>query len=117
MLFRKEGKFKRKEMENLVEEMKFISPVLHLRRAIFSFFGINVEYHVQNKTMQMMYETIYKALVEVGLEDAFTPLDYLNFFCLGKREVAGRDNSFVENSAPANTPQVSFSVFPKQHIV
>ncbi|XP_058210908.1 phospholipase D gamma 1-like isoform X1 [Rhododendron vialii] len=59
----------------------------------------------QNKTMQMMYETIYKALAEVGLEDAFTPLDYLNFFCLGNREVAGRDNSFVENSAPANTPQ------------
>ncbi|KAH7849966.1 hypothetical protein Vadar_025728 [Vaccinium darrowii] len=59
----------------------------------------------QNKTMQMMYEIIHKALVEVGLEDASTPQDYLNFFCLGNREVAGSDNSFVENSAPANTPQ------------
>lgn len=37
--------------------------------------------------MQMMYETIYKALVEVGLEDAFSPQDYLLFFCLGNREI------------------------------
>ncbi|KAK2992468.1 hypothetical protein RJ640_011607 [Escallonia rubra] len=36
--------------------------------------------------MQMMYETIYKALVEVGLEGAFLPQDYLNFYCLGNRE-------------------------------
>ncbi|PPS07114.1 hypothetical protein GOBAR_AA13532 [Gossypium barbadense] len=41
----------------------------------------------QNKTMQMMYETIYGALVEAGLENAFTPQDFLNFFCLGNREV------------------------------
>ncbi|PIN16225.1 Phospholipase D [Handroanthus impetiginosus] len=33
----------------------------------------------QHKTMQMMYETIYKALAEVGLEDAYSPQDYLNF--------------------------------------
>ncbi|CAL5441781.1 unnamed protein product [Camellia sinensis] len=32
----------------------------------------------QNKTMQMMYETIYKALVEVGLQNEYTPQDYLN---------------------------------------
>ncbi|KAG4906713.1 hypothetical protein JHK82_055361 [Glycine max] len=40
----------------------------------------------RHKTMQMMYETIYKALVEVGLEAAFSPQDYLIFFCLGNRE-------------------------------
>ncbi|CAH1419813.1 unnamed protein product [Lactuca virosa] len=40
----------------------------------------------QNKTMQMMYETIYKALLDVGLEEAESPQDYLNFFCLGNRE-------------------------------
>ncbi|PKA53093.1 Phospholipase D beta 1 [Apostasia shenzhenica] len=40
----------------------------------------------QKKTMQMMYETIYRALKEVGLEDVYEPLDYLNFFCLGNRE-------------------------------
>ncbi|CAL5397941.1 unnamed protein product [Camellia sinensis] len=59
----------------------------------------------QHKTMQMMYETIYKALVEVGLEDAFTPQDFLNFFCLGNREVAGNENLNPENNAAANTPQ------------
>lgn len=53
----------------------------------------------------MMYETIYKALVEVGLEGAFSPQDYLNFFCLGNREVVDG----VEDGSPttANTPQVS----------
>ncbi|KAL8160130.1 hypothetical protein V2J09_001667 [Rumex salicifolius] len=40
----------------------------------------------QHKTMQMMYETIHKALVQVGLEDSHTPQDFLNFFCLGNRE-------------------------------
>lgn len=55
--------------------------------------------------MQMMYETIYKALVEVGLEDAFSPQDYLNFFCLGNREAVDR-GSHSGPSAPANTPQV-----------
>lgn len=50
-----------------------------------------------------MYETIYKTLVEVGLEDAFSPQDYLNFFCLGNREA---DVQEIENSGAANTPQV-----------
>ncbi|CAO2835004.1 unnamed protein product [Amaranthus hypochondriacus] len=59
----------------------------------------------QNKTMQMMYETIYKALVEVGLEEAYTPQDYLNFFCLGNRE--GPDGSFdaAGGPHPPNSPQ------------
>ncbi|XP_060218729.1 phospholipase D gamma 1-like isoform X2 [Lycium barbarum] len=62
----------------------------------------------QNKTMQMMYETIYKALEEVGLENSYSPEDYLNFFCLGNRE-AGK----VENESPgtANTPQA----FSRKH--
>ncbi|XP_074273068.1 phospholipase D gamma 1-like [Silene latifolia] len=58
----------------------------------------------QNKTMQMMYETISKALIEVGLEDAYTPQDYLNFFCLGNRE--GPDGTEGAPSPhPPNTPQ------------
>ncbi|XP_059650190.1 phospholipase D beta 1-like [Cornus florida] len=57
----------------------------------------------QNKTMQMMYEMIHKALVEVGLEDAFTPQDYLNFFCLGNREAMGNDTSVGDTNA--NTPE------------
>ncbi|CAH9096948.1 unnamed protein product [Cuscuta europaea] len=61
----------------------------------------------QNKTMQMMFETIYKALVEVGLEDSFSPQDYLNFFCLGNREAldAGDVPTTTDNPAAANSPQ------------
>ncbi|XP_028123958.1 phospholipase D beta 2-like [Camellia sinensis] len=59
----------------------------------------------QNKTMQMMYETIYKALVEVGLENEYTPQDYLNFFCLGNREVVSSDSLSTDRSAAANSPQ------------
>ncbi|CAL5331521.1 unnamed protein product [Camellia sinensis] len=59
----------------------------------------------QNKTMQMMYEIIYKALVEVGLENEYTPQDYLNFFCLGNREVASSDSLSTDRSAAANSPQ------------
>lgn len=60
----------------------------------------------QHKTMQMMYETIYKALVEVGLEEAFTPQDYLNFFCLGNREaVDGSETPGTTSPTAANTPQ------------
>ncbi|KAJ0017624.1 hypothetical protein Pint_11395 [Pistacia integerrima] len=55
----------------------------------------------QHKTMQMMYETIYKALVEARLENVYEPQDYLNFFCLGNREpLAG-----VDSATAANTPQ------------
>lgn len=62
--------------------------------------------------MQMMYETIYKALEEVGLEEAFTPQDYLNFFCLGNREaVDGSETPGTTSPTAANTPQVYF-LFP-----
>ncbi|KDP25544.1 hypothetical protein JCGZ_20700 [Jatropha curcas] len=60
----------------------------------------------QQKTMQMMYDTIYKALVEVGLENTYEPQDYLNFFCLGNREAFDRENSLNAQSVNgANTPQ------------
>ncbi|KAL6005535.1 Phospholipase D beta 1 [Asimina triloba] len=58
----------------------------------------------QNKTMQMMYDMIYKALEEAGLENTFTPQDYLNFFCLGNREAAIGSDASCESPA-ANTPQ------------
>ncbi|KAK7394224.1 hypothetical protein VNO78_14746 [Psophocarpus tetragonolobus] len=63
----------------------------------------------QNKTMQMMYETIYNALVEAGLEAAFSPQDYLNFFCLGNREAMNLyDNVSVTGAPPpANSPQAA----------
>ncbi|KAJ6837733.1 uncharacterized protein M6B38_323420 [Iris pallida] len=55
----------------------------------------------QNKTMQMMYETIYKALKEVGLEDTYEPQDYLNFFCLGNREALDPDDAPIESPTEA----------------
>ncbi|KAL1543472.1 Phospholipase D beta 1 [Salvia divinorum] len=58
----------------------------------------------QHKTMQMMYETIYKAIVEVGLEDAYTPQDYLNFYCLGNREALNAGDA-PDNQPVANNPQ------------
>lgn len=62
---------------------------------------------VQNKTMQMMYETIYKALVEVGLENKYEPQDYLNFFCLGNREAEDLNGTpNLGNSTAANSPPV-----------
>ncbi|KAL6578955.1 Phospholipase D beta 1 [Orobanche minor] len=56
-------------------------------------------------TMQMMYETIYKALEEVGLEKEYEPSDYLNFFCLGNREAEGTGSKPDSRSFTGNTPQ------------
>ncbi|XP_061346680.1 phospholipase D beta 1-like isoform X1 [Gastrolobium bilobum] len=63
----------------------------------------------QNKTMQMMYETIYKALVEAGLEAAYSPQDYLNFFCLGNREAIDMHENIPVSGTPpqANSPQAN----------
>ncbi|XVE57804.1 hypothetical protein DITRI_Ditri04bG0119300 [Diplodiscus trichospermus] len=60
----------------------------------------------QHETMQMMYDIIYKALVEVGLENKYEPQDFLNFFCLGNREaVHGGDSLDAKGSSAPNTPQ------------
>ncbi|XP_076913644.1 phospholipase D gamma 1-like [Bidens hawaiensis] len=62
----------------------------------------------QNKTMQMMYEVIYKALQEVGLESVYEPQDYLVFFCLGTRESSHgvEPTSDEKGSNGANAPQM-----------
>lgn len=36
--------------------------------------------------MSMMYRIIADALQKEGLSDKYHPQDYLNFYCLGKRE-------------------------------
>ncbi|XP_028799208.1 phospholipase D beta 1 [Neltuma alba] len=60
----------------------------------------------QYKTMQMMYETVYKALQEAGLDNEYEPQDYLNFFCLGNREAPENQNIVIaRNPAGSNTPQ------------
>ncbi|CAN6480345.1 unnamed protein product [Victoria cruziana] len=58
----------------------------------------------QSKTMQMMYEIIFKALEEVGLENMYHPRDYLTFFCLGNRETED-GNTLSSSSTAENTPQ------------
>ncbi|KAM5574402.1 phospholipase D delta-like [Rosa sericea] len=40
----------------------------------------------QAQTMGMMYKIVTNALKEAGLSDQYHPQDYLNFYCLGKRE-------------------------------
>ncbi|KAF6151347.1 hypothetical protein GIB67_040620 [Kingdonia uniflora] len=57
--------------------------------------------------MQMMYETIYKALEEVGLENTYVQKVYLNFFCLENREAPdGTELSFEGSPAASNSPHV-----------
>ncbi|CAL1385548.1 unnamed protein product [Linum trigynum] len=60
----------------------------------------------QGQTMQMMYKIIANALEKAGLLEAYHPQDYLNFFCLGKREDKNQDcagflNPQTENRALA----------------
>lgn len=69
-----------------------------------------------------MYETIYGALVEAGLENAFAPQDFLNFFCLGNREVDEFQTSGIANqntnTTTTTTPQVIRTmIFSYRHIV
>ncbi|CAM0870370.1 unnamed protein product [Alopecurus aequalis] len=58
----------------------------------------------QKKTMQMMYEIIYKALKEMGLDGTYEPQDYLNFFCLGNREAEDTPSTST-GSFSASNPQ------------
>ncbi|XP_024993710.1 phospholipase D beta 1-like [Cynara cardunculus var. scolymus] len=61
----------------------------------------------QHNTMQMMYEVIYTALQETGLENEYEPQDYLNFFCLGTRETSHDVAPTSKGKLPfsPNTPQ------------
>ncbi|CAN0878539.1 Phospholipase D delta [Linum grandiflorum] len=47
----------------------------------------------QGQTMMMMYKIIANALEKAGLLEAYHPQDYLNFFCLGKREDKVQDSA------------------------
>ncbi|KAE8697551.1 hypothetical protein F3Y22_tig00110621pilonHSYRG00460 [Hibiscus syriacus] len=62
-------------------------------------------WHVQLKTREMMYETIYRALVVVGLDGIYSPEDYLNFFCLANRENDGYQPPGNESPRSVNTQE------------
>ncbi|KAL0331337.1 UNVERIFIED_CONTAM: Phospholipase D beta 1 [Sesamum angustifolium] len=61
----------------------------------------------QYNTMQMMYDTVYKALKETGQDSEFEPQDYLNFFCLGNREPeVGGPPSMTPNKYTPEEPEI-----------
>ncbi|MED6143158.1 hypothetical protein PIB30_003863 [Stylosanthes scabra] len=45
----------------------------------------------QAQTMSMMYKIVADALKKAGLSHHYHPQDYLNFYCLGKRETLSSD--------------------------
>ncbi|CAN6210736.1 unnamed protein product [Urochloa humidicola] len=55
--------------------------------------------HWQRRTVEMMYGIIMKAIDDAGLRGIAHPCDYLNFFCLGKRE-APRHGEYVPPEKP-----------------
>ncbi|KAF6153144.1 hypothetical protein GIB67_034866 [Kingdonia uniflora] len=68
--------------------------------------------HWQHKAMQMMYGTVYKALEEAGVENTYTPQDYLNFFYLGgvMRTMPIPDPLGPADLTPPSTDQISTSI-------
>ncbi|CAH9079586.1 unnamed protein product [Cuscuta europaea] len=56
------------------------------------------EAEAQHQTMTMMYKIVARALESAGLSERH-PQDYLNFYCLGKRE-ASSPGSYDEPSTP-----------------
>lgn len=52
--------------------------------------------------MAMMYSVIAQAIKSAGLSDQYHPQDYLNFFCLGKREALTSENSSRTNQPTEN---------------
>ena len=52
----------------------------------------------QFKTIEMMYYRIYLALKDKNLLQTYKPEDYLNFYCMGQREII--DPSFFNDKPP-----------------
>ncbi|XP_058097277.1 phospholipase D delta-like isoform X2 [Magnolia sinica] len=54
----------------------------------------------QGQTMEMMYRIVAQAIQKAGLSNKSHPQDYLNFYCLGKREIGQleRSDSSTSNS-------------------
>ncbi|KAL5704790.1 phospholipase D [Ranunculus cassubicifolius] len=55
----------------------------------------------QGQTMEMMYKIVAQALAESGCSDEYRPEDYLNFYCLGKRE-SGSDTEGSSQSSQSS---------------
>ena len=62
----------------------------------------------QGQTMAMMYHVVAQAIETAGLSDQYHPQDYLNFFCLGKREAALTSESSSHNQTTENRVLVCY---------
>ncbi|XP_043711629.1 phospholipase D delta-like isoform X3 [Telopea speciosissima] len=57
----------------------------------------------QSQTMEMMYRIVGQALEKAGLANQYHPQDYLNFYCLGKREDGAPEGSAQTNPSSENS--------------
>lgn len=52
--------------------------------------------------MAMMYNVVAEALEKAGLSGCYHPQDFLNFYCLGKREASSPESPAQTNQPPEN---------------
>ncbi|KAL5982617.1 hypothetical protein ACLOJK_016691 [Asimina triloba] len=66
----------------------------------------------QAQTMEMMYTIIAQELERTGLADEMNPQDYLNFYCLGKREPESQSEAVIQiNETNVDYGKASYSSF------
>lgn len=58
--------------------------------------------------MAVMYSIIAQELEKSGLSDQYHPQDYLNFYCLGKRDPSSSESSSQVNQQTDNRALVSY---------
>lgn len=61
--------------------------------------------------MAMMYKIVAQALDKAGLSECYHPQDYLNFFCLGKREASSSRSSSHTTQQTENRGLVCYLLF------
>lgn len=60
--------------------------------------------------MEMMYTIIAQELERAGLSNDYQPQDYLNFYCLGKREAGSSGETTPTKNATESNALVCLSV-------
>ncbi|KAJ1386116.1 Phospholipase D/Transphosphatidylase [Sesbania bispinosa] len=61
--------------------------------------------------MSMMFKIVADALKKAGLSDRYHPQDYLNFYCLGKREPQSPEYQSTQNQSSENRGLASAKKF------
>lgn len=62
----------------------------------------------QRQTIEMMYKIIAQELKSMNVEKAHLQ-DYLNFYCLGQREVPDRTSTQLTNQPSDKSPVVIYA--------